>query len=452
MMKTLIIAFLVVLNICHVTCNIFNQFSRLRLMEHDNNISIVNKNKFNRLSILRIAGGYTDDGSMNVSTDISSQVMVDNNDVHNPTSTLISNAIEISSPLSLSNAHAMNVHDCLNDLTVSPMTGLAANEAISRLSKYGSNIIKETPERSLFQMILEQFEDRLVQILLGIAILSAFIASFESDSHAFVEPLVILSVLIINSFVGIYQTQSASNSLQALKQLQAHTVSVLRDSIWIHDMPVADLVPGDIISLRVGNRIPADSRIIEIKSTSLGTDEGCLTGESTVVSKSIDPVESSAIISEKSNILFSGTMVVQGSCLAVVVNTGIYTEIGKINQGVQLAQETHMKTPLTLKLDELGDKLTNAIGIICGIVWLINIPKFSSSFFKSRLHGAVYYAKAAVALGVAAIPEGLPAVITLCLSLGTSRMSRKNVIVRKLPSVETLGCTTVICTDKTGCY
>jgi magnesium-transporting ATPase (P-type) len=148
--------------------------------------------------------------------------------------------------------------------------------------------------------------------------------------------------------------------------------------------------------------------------------------------------------------VFSGTVVTSGSCLAVVVGTGARTQIGLINAGVQAAKEASVKTPLGLQLDRFGDQLTRLIGLICVSVWLASVPKFSNPMFGSPLKGAVYYAKTAVALGVAAIPEGLPAVVTLCLALGTRRMADKNVIVRKLASVETLGCTSVICTDKTG--
>jgi P-type Ca2+ transporter type 2C len=225
---------------------------------------------------------------------------------------------------------------------------------------------------------------------------------------------------------------------------------VLRDARWVNDLPARDLVPGDIIFVKVGDKVPADARILALKTTTFSTDEGSLTGESASVPKFLDPVEEEARIQSKTNMIFSGTMISNGAAYALVVDTGARTEIGKINEGVQEAQQDHAKTPLALKLDEFGNQLTYIIGAICLAVWGFSYPEFSNPVHGSVLKGALYYAKVAVALGVAAIPEGLPAVITLCLSLGTRRMAKRNVIVRKLPSVETLGCTTVICTDKTG--
>jgi len=206
-----------------------------------------------------------------------------------------------------------------------------------------------------------------------------------------------------------------------------------------------------VISIRVGDKVPADCRILRLKTTSLSCDEGSLTGESATVQKVSDnvlPLES--VITGKNNMIFCGTMVTNGACLALVTGTGMNTEIGAIDAGVNRASLEQMKTPLGIQLDKFGDQLTVVVGAICVVVWLASVPKFNSPIFSSWYHGAMYYAKISVALGVAAIPEGLPAVITLCLSLGTRRMAKRNVIVRNLPSVETLGCTSVICTDKTG--
>jgi Ca2+-transporting ATPase len=215
-------------------------------------------------------------------------------------------------------------------------------------------------------------------------------------------------------------------------------------------MSASELVPGDVIYVRVGDKIPADARLLGLKTTTFKVDEGSLTGESVTVSKSTDAVAADVPIQGKTNMVFSGTMVTNGAAYAVVTATGMKTEIGKIQEGVQEAKEDQEKTPLAQKLDDFGNQLTGVIGGICMAVWLVSYPKFSSPIFGGFWKGALYYAKVAVALGVAAIPEGLPAVITLCLSLGTRRMAKRNVIVRKLPSVETLGCTTVICSDKTG--
>jgi P-type Ca2+ transporter type 2C len=346
--------------------------------------------------------------------------------------------------------HSKSVGDCLGQLQSSAEVGLSSDQVAQRQLSYGANALSAPASPSLFHLLIEQFQDRLVQILLSIAGLSAALAFFEKDVHATIEPAVILSILIINALIGIYQSKSAEDSLQALKKLQPEFATVLRDGQWQTEVPASTLVPGDIISIRVGDKVPADCRIVGIKTTSFATDEAMLTGESYVVSKTYDVISDLVPLSGKVNMLFSGTMVTNGIATALVVGTGMRTEIGNINRGVQEAKETQVKTPLTEKLDEFGQQLTNIIIGICLSVWFISIPKFSNPVFGSVTKGAIYYAKIAVALGVAAIPEGLPAVITLCLSLGTRRMAKNNVIVRKLSSVETLGCTSVICTDKTG--
>lgn len=368
-------------------------------------------------------------------------------------------------PLALTSAHWMTATECLDSLSVSEASGLSSEEASRRLRYYGENVLSEARAKSLLQLFVEQFQDRLVQILLSVATFSALIAAVEKDYHAAIETSVILAILVLNAIVGIVQTKSAENSLEALKKLQPTTCSVLRDGQWLSSFPTALLVPGDVIYLRVGDKVPADARIIYLKTNTFSVDEGSLTGESVSVMKSVEALQPepdagrlggldgssySVPITAKSNTVFAGTLVTAGVSCAVVVGTGANTEIGLINSGVQEAKSEEMKTPLAEKLDEFGNAIAKAISVICVIVWLSAVPKFGHKMFSSRIQGAIHYAKVAVALGVAAIPEGLPAVITLCLSLGAKRMARRNVIVRKLSSIETLGCTTVICTDKTG--
>jgi Ca2+-transporting ATPase len=347
--------------------------------------------------------------------------------------------------------------------------GLSESQASARLVQFGKNSLEQSKSKSTWQLILEQFEDRLVQILLVVALLSGVFSYFEVRQSAtaaaelatdealwksFVEPLVILAILVVNAAVGVWQSQSASDSLDALQRMQSATATVLRDGVWKSSLEASDLVPGDIIELRVGDKIPADSRLLSLQSSSLQIDEGSLTGESVTVGK-LPGDEGRADspnrpVQDQKGMLYSGTMVTSGSGKAVVVQTGMTTQFGKIQQGVTVAKAEQPKTPLAKKLDEFGETLTIIIGVICLAVWIVSIPKMNDPSFGSVWVGAVYYAKVAVALGVAAIPEGLPAVITLCLSLGTRRMAERNVIVRKLQSVETLGCTSVICTDKTG--
>mmetsp|Transcript_19664 Transcript_19664/g.27650 ORF Transcript_19664/g.27650 Transcript_19664/m.27650 type:complete len:1196 (-) Transcript_19664:95-3682(-) len=349
-------------------------------------------------------------------------------------------------------------------LQTNTTTGLSSEEATKRLKMYGANNLVTPKGKSLLDLILEQFDDRLVQILLAVAALSGIFSYFEMQAallegqsesilKSFVEPIVILSILILNATVGVWQGKSAEGSLEALKRLQPSLASVQRDGKWIENVDAKDLVPGDIISFRVGDKISADARILTLQSSSMSVDEGSLTGESVTVQKLQGDeglCEPNSPVQDMKGVVFSGTMVTSGTGTAMVVRTGMNTEIGKIQQGVTDAKEDDHKTPLGIKLDEFGETLTSIIGVICVAVWIISIPKFSDPSFSSVFEGAIYYAKVSVALGVAAIPEGLPAVITLCLSLGTRRMAQRNVIVRKLPSVETLGCTSVICTDKTG--
>ncbi|RLM99582.1 calcium-transporting ATPase 4, endoplasmic reticulum-type-like [Panicum miliaceum] len=360
-------------------------------------------------------------------------------------------------------AWARSVADCEARLGVSASRGLSAPDAAARLRAYGPNELAEHPGPSLLQHLAQQFEDTLVRILLAAAAVSFLLALFSSAGEvtlsAFVEPLVIFLILVVNAAVGIWQETNAEKALEALREIQSDHAAVLRDGEWLPALPARDLVPGDVVQLRVGDKVPADMRVVRLVTSTLRVEQGSLTGETASVNKTSHavPVED-ADIQAKECMVFAGTTVVNGSALCIVVHTGMSTEIGKIHVQIHEASQEDDDTPLKKKLNEFGEALTKIIGLICALVWLINVKYFLTfeldgwvpRNIRFSFEKCTYYFEIAVALAVAAIPEGLPAVITTCLALGTRKMAAKNALVRKLPSVETLGCTTVICSDKTG--
>ncbi|XP_047981174.1 calcium-transporting ATPase 3, endoplasmic reticulum-type [Salvia hispanica] len=350
----------------------------------------------------------------------------------------------------MDDAYARSASEVLEFFSVDPTRGLTDFQVAEHGRSYGKNVLPQEKSTPFWRLVLKQFDDLLVKILIVAAIVSFLLAlaNGETGLSAFLEPSVILMILAANAAVGVITETNAEKALEELRAYQADVATVLRNGCF-SILPAPDLVPGDIVEVSVGCKIPADMRMIEMLSDQLRVDQAILTGESCSVEKELDATNvTNAVYQDKTNILFSGTVVVSGRARAVVVGVGSNTAMGNIRDSMLNTEDE--ATPLKKKLDEFGTFLAKVIAGICILVWIVNIGHFRDPAHGGFLRGAIHYFKIAVALAVAAIPEGLPAVVTTCLALGTKRMARLNAIVRSLPSVETLGCTTVICSDKTG--
>jgi Ca2+-transporting ATPase len=327
-------------------------------------------------------------------------------------------------------AHELDVDAVSAHLDVQVEKGLSTEQATQRKKQYGSNQLQEESPRSAWLVFLVQFKSILILILIGAAFLAALIGNFK-------DAIVILTVVIINAIVGFYQEYRAEQSLTALKEMLPVRARVRREGIKI-DVSAEDLVPGDIVLLEAGDHVPADGRLFI--AVGLEVDESSLTGESQPVSKQTACMENPETpLAERTNMVFMNTLITRGRGEIILTATGEGTEMGRLSQ--ELASTSEAPTPLQVQLDQLGKRL-GAIALI-----LVGLLSFLEYLRGSNL---AHIAMDAIALSVAAMPEGLPVVVTVTLALGMHTMARQRAIVKRLASVETLGCTTVICSDKTG--
>lgn len=324
---------------------------------------------------------------------------------------------------------AQTVQEVLAEQQVTIDQGLTTAEANRRIERFGPNILGAENKISRFSRLLHQFKSPVVIILLVATIISFALGEM-------VDAIAILTIVIINSLIGFFQEIKAEAAVDALKKMSAPKGRVLRDG-KIHEIPAAKIVPGDILFLESGDFVAADARLIEAMQVS--ADEAILTGESLPVAKNTVPVGVRTGVADRKNMLFAGTAVATGTARAVVTTTGLESEIGKIASLLETTKKA--STPLQVRLEEVSQKLLWACGAVVVFVAVLG-------FF----HGESWFeiAMTAISLSVAAIPEGLPTVVTLALALAIRRMTKKNAIVKHLPAVETLGSTSVICTDKTG--
>ncbi len=332
--------------------------------------------------------------------------------------------------------HALSTNQIIKSLNTNEKSGLSSSHAKTVLSINGENKLIQANHKSLFVRFLSQFTDFMVIILL-IASGISFTAALWEESGDFIDPIIILLIVIVNAIIGVVQESRAQHAIDALKKLFAPSACVIRDS-KLQDIPTENIVPGDIICLSAGDYVPADARLIECNA--LKTQESALTGESLPCKKNSEIVlPSKCPLAERKNMLFSSTIVLSGNAKAVVTQTGMETQVGKIAN--LLNSEEAPQTPLQKRLAKVGKVLGIGAVLICCVIFLMgllrNVPLLDSFMLS-------------VSLAVAAIPEGLPAIVTVVLSIGVQRMAKSNAIVRLLPAVETLGAATVICSDKTG--
>ncbi len=331
-------------------------------------------------------------------------------------------------PIKTSSWHSSTTSEVLQALD-SVTDGLSDSEVQKRIRIYGVNEIARARRESWLHLLIRQIRSPLVYVMLA-SIVIAMLMGKVTDGF------VVLAVVVLNTLIGFFQEYRAAQDIEALNQLVAETATVIREGQQ-RDIPGQAIVPGDILLLEAGDKVPADLRLIETKN--LHIDESALTGESVPVAKHIRPVVQDVVLGDRSCMAFAGTLVTSGTAMAVAVATGMTTELGHISQ--LLSETTQLVTPLTQRLGKLATSIAVSISVVAGVIFVVGLL---------RAYGAADSAFAAITLAVAAIPEGLPAIITIASAIGVRTMARRNAIIRHLPAVETLGSTTVICTDKTG--
>ena len=323
------------------------------------------------------------------------------------------------------------IEEVVNSLDTNIEKGLTSSEAKKRQGIYGTNELEKPQKRSLLLRFLDQFKDAMIIILIIAAVVSIVV-----EPGDWIDSLIIVIVVMMNAILGVVLESHAEKSLESLQELSAPQSKVLRDGVK-QTIASKELVPGDIIILETGDMIPSDARLIE--AYNLKVDESALTGESVPVEKTTDPISQDVVIGDQTNMVFSSTVVTYGRGEAIVTSTGMKNEVGKI-AGMLNASEKEL-TPLQVKLNEIG----KTIGLLCIVICVI-------VFILESLSGISWLEsfKTAVALAVAAVPEGLAATVTIVLAVSVTKMVKQHAIIRKLPAVETLGSTSIVCSDKTG--
>lgn len=329
--------------------------------------------------------------------------------------------------------YLQSVKDVFKEVQSSP-SGLSSKEAASRLEKYGANTLQEGKKKTLLEKFVDQFKDFMILVLLVAAVVSMFAHQGDPDPT---DAIIILAVVLLNAVLGVFQESKAEEAIEALKKMASPVASVLRDG-HVEHIKGEDIVVGDVVILEAGDVVPADMRLFEVNTVKI--EESALTGESVPVDKDlVIPAGDEVGIGDRTNMAFSSTNVTYGRAVGVVTSTGMNTEVGKIAN--MLANTEEGKTPLQENQDALGKWLTIMILVIAVIIFLVGML---------RGNEWTHMLLTAIAIAVAAIPEGLPAISTIILALGTQKMAQRNAIVRKLPAVETLGGVEIICSDKTG--